>query len=78
MNRLFTARDSDFLKVPDGTLVNPFLDPMDAMSGLPSELVDGPSVAAGQIDPRVVSEIHVMPSAPTRWHCPAGRATQPA
>ena len=31
------------------------------MSGLPSELVDGQSVAAGQVDPGVVSEIHVMP-----------------
>ena len=61
MNRLFTARDSGFFKVPDGTLVNPFLDPTDGMSGLPCELVDGPSVAAGQVNPGVVSEIHVMP-----------------
>jgi hypothetical protein len=47
--------------VPDGTLVNPFLNAKDALSGLPWDLLDGLGVAAGQIQPGMVSEIHVLP-----------------
>lgn len=61
MNRIFECLDGDFFMVPDGTLVNPFLNPKDVMSGLPWDLLDGLSIAAGQIDSGVVSEIHVHP-----------------
>ena len=50
-----------FFEVPDGTLVNPFFNPGDIMSGLPSDLLDGLSIAAGQINPGIISEIHVHP-----------------
>lgn len=61
MNRIFKCLEQDFFTVPDGTLVNPFLNSKDIMSGLPWDLLDGLSVAAGQIDAGVVSEIHVHP-----------------
>ena len=47
MNRLFKCLDADFFRVPDGTLVNPFLNPKDNMSGLPWDILDGLSIAAG-------------------------------
>jgi hypothetical protein len=61
MNRLFECLDADFSEVPDGTLVNPFLNPKDIMSGLPWDILDGLSMAAGYVNPGVVSEIHVHP-----------------
>lgn len=61
MNRLFECLDTGFFKVPDGTLVNPFLNPKDSMSGLPWDVLDGLGIAAGYIEPGVVSEIHVHP-----------------
>lgn len=61
MNKLFECLDSGFFKSPDGTLVNPFLNPKDMMSGLPWDVLDGSGIAAGYIDPGVVSEIHVHP-----------------
>jgi hypothetical protein len=61
MNRLFECLDANFFKVPDGTLVNPFLNPKDIMSGLPWDILDGLSIAAGYIKPGIVSEIHVHP-----------------
>ena len=61
MNRLFECLDANFLAVPDGTLVNPFLNPKDIMSGLPWDIFDGLSIAAGYIKPGIVSEIHVHP-----------------
>jgi hypothetical protein len=61
MNRLFECLDANFFRVPDGTLVNPFLNPKDSMSGLPWDTLDGLSVAAGCIDPGIASEIHVHP-----------------
>jgi len=61
MNRLFECLDSGFFKVPDGTLVNPFLNPKDIMSGLPWDVLDGLGITAGYIDPGIVSEIHVHP-----------------
>jgi hypothetical protein len=61
MHKLFECLDMDFFKVPDGTLVNPFLNPKDIMSGLPWDLLDGLSIAAGYIDPGIASKIHVHP-----------------
>ena len=61
MKRVFECLEEDFFTVPDGTLVNPFLNPKDVMSGLPWDLLDGLSVAAGQVDPRILSDIVVLP-----------------
>src|SRR5262245_3522126 len=61
MNRLFECLDAKFFKVPDGTLVNPFLNPKDIKSGLPWDILDGLSIAAGYIGARIISEIHVHP-----------------
>ena len=49
MNRLFECLDSGFFKVSDGTLVNPFLNPKDIMSGLPWDILDALGIAAGYI-----------------------------
>jgi len=48
-------------RVPDGTLVSPFLNCKDSMSGLPFDLLDGFSLAAGTIEPKTRSKIHLMP-----------------
>ena len=50
-----------FFRVPDQTLVNPFLNPNDAMSRLPPGLFNGMAIAAGQINPGVKSNIAVAP-----------------
>lgn len=47
--------------MPDGTLVSPFLNPLDRLSGLPAQLIEGFSLAAGILEPRVKSKIHLMP-----------------
>lgn len=59
MNRVFCI--STFFPVPDGTLVSPFLNPKDNKSGLPFNLLDGFSLAAGIIEGKSKSKIHVMP-----------------
>lgn len=59
MNQLFTI--NNFTRVPDGTLVAPFLNSKDSNSGLPVDLLDDISIAAGVIEPGVSSKIHVMP-----------------
>ena len=61
MDTFLECKESAFFKVPDGTLVNPFLNPKDSESSLPWDLLDGVSVAAGQINPGIASEIHVHP-----------------
>ena len=61
MNRLFECVDAGFCEVPDGTLVNPFLNPTDPTSGLPWWTLDNISIAAGCIGAGIVSEIHVHP-----------------
>ena len=61
MNKLFECGDAGFCKVSDGTLVNPFLNPTDAASGLPWWMLDNISIAAGCIGAGIVSEIHVHP-----------------
>ncbi len=59
MNRLFKIPPP--LRVPDGTLVSPFLNAWDNTSGLPVDLLEGFSLAAGTIEPGSQSKIHVMP-----------------
>jgi hypothetical protein len=59
MNRRFEIGRP--FRVPDGTLVAPFLNPSDSASGLPSSLLSGFSVAAGTIESRCRSRIQVMP-----------------
>lgn len=59
MNRLFRIPPPHV--VPDGTLVAPFLNARDSTSGLPFDLIEGFSLAAGTIPPHSQSKIHVMP-----------------
>jgi len=60
MNRIFKA--GQMFPIPDGTLVSPFLNPLDAnQSDLPSELLSGMSIAAGLINPGVQSKIQIHP-----------------
>lgn len=59
MKRIFRIASS--LRVPDGTLVSPFLNARDSTSGLPFDLLPGFSLAAGTIEPASRSKIHVMP-----------------
>ena len=59
MNRIFSIHGG--FKVPDGTVVYPFLNAKDSTSGLPPDLLDGFSIAAGDIGPYTASKIHVMP-----------------
>ena len=59
MKRVFTIEKP--FRVPDGTLVSPFLNPKDSMSGLPFDLLEVFSLAAGTIEPKTKSKIHVMP-----------------
>ncbi len=47
--------------VPDGTLVSPFLNPKDSKSGLPFDLLDDFSIAAGWIKARCHSKIQILP-----------------
>jgi mannose-6-phosphate isomerase-like protein (cupin superfamily) len=49
------------IKVPDGTVVYPFLNPKDSTSGLPRDLIEGFSIAAGDIEPHSESKIQVLP-----------------
>lgn len=42
-------------------MLSPFLNSSDSMSGLPFDLLGGCSLAAGVIEPKVKSKIHVMP-----------------
>jgi mannose-6-phosphate isomerase-like protein (cupin superfamily) len=59
MNRLFQIPAPH--RVPDGTLVAPFLNSRDSTSGLPFDLLEGFSLAAGTIEVGSQSKIHVMP-----------------
>lgn len=56
---IFSIRNG--FQVPDGTLVYPFLNPKDSMSDLPWELLDGFSIAAGDVAPHGASKIQVLP-----------------
>lgn len=59
MNKLFSIQNG--INVPDGTVVYPFLNAKDSTSGLSWDLLDGFSLAAGDIAPHSFSKIHVMP-----------------
>ncbi len=59
MNRVFAIRSA--VRVPDGTLVYPFLNPEDSTSDVPGGLLEGFSVATGEIAAHNASKIHVMP-----------------
>ncbi len=61
MKRLFKIPNP--FRVPDGTLVSPFLNPKDGESGLPFDLLNGFSLAAGTLEPGMHSKIHFMPHA---------------
>ena len=49
------------IRVPDGTLVSPFLNSKDSTSGLPFDFIDGFSLSAGTIEAGTKSKIHIMP-----------------
>jgi mannose-6-phosphate isomerase-like protein (cupin superfamily) len=59
MNKVFTIGQG--FQVPDETIVSPFLNSKDSKSDLPWDLVEGFSIAAGEIAPNSKSKIHVMP-----------------
>jgi len=59
MKRIFEIAEP--FRVLDGTLVSPFLNARDAKSGLPFDLLESVSVAAGIIEPGTRSKIHIMP-----------------
>ena len=59
MNRIFRRGRGN--RVPDGTLVYPFLNPMDSTNDLPAGLFDGASMALGEIGPGQSSGIQVHP-----------------
>jgi len=59
MDKVFSIKNS--LNVPDGTKVYPFLNAKDGTSELPWDLLDGFSLAAGDIASHSSSKIHVMP-----------------
>ena len=59
MNRIF--RRGKGVKVSDGTMVFPFLNPTDSSNELPVGLFDGVSIAQGDIDPRQCSKIQTHP-----------------
>jgi len=59
MNRIFSIGSPS--PIPDGTLLSPLLNPKDSESGLPFDLLDGFSLAAGVIDPGARSRVHLIP-----------------
>jgi len=59
MQRLFTVQKGN--RVPDGTVVYPFLNCQDSTSNLPRDLLEDFSLAFGEIAPQQQSKIHVMP-----------------
>jgi hypothetical protein len=61
VNRVFKIEHG--IEVPDGTLVYRLLNPKDSTSGLPWDLVEGFSIAAGDILPNSMSKIQVLPLA---------------
>jgi hypothetical protein len=61
MNGIFSIQNG--FQVPDGTVVYPFLNPKDSTSDLPWDLLEGFSIAAGDIAPQSASKIQVLPLA---------------
>jgi len=56
-----TFEPKEMFRIPDGTLLSPFLNPKDSMSNLPFDLIDGFSMAKGIIEKNTSSKIHVHP-----------------
>ena len=59
MKRILTVQKGN--RVPDETIVFPFLNCKDATSNLPRDLLDDFSLAVGEIGSHQHSRIHVMP-----------------
>lgn len=59
MNRVFRRGPGN--RVPDGTMVYPYLNPTDSTNDLPVGLFDGVSMALGEILPEQTSKIQVHP-----------------
>ncbi|MCK5197262.1 MAG: hypothetical protein KAR21_02870 [Spirochaetales bacterium] len=59
MNHVFTMLEP--FKVPDGTLVSSFFNPMDSEYPLPFNLLDGFSIAGGRIEAGSRSKIQILP-----------------
>jgi hypothetical protein len=59
MNRVF--RTGRGMLVPDGTVVYPFLNPLDSTSGLDPAVLRDFSIAVGDVPPGHRSKIHVLP-----------------
>ena len=59
MQRLFSAQKG--IRVPDGTIVYPFLNCQGDTTNLPPDLLGDFSLAIGEIAPQQQSKIHVMP-----------------
>lgn len=59
MNHVFEIPKA--FPVPDGTLLSPFLNPKDSESPLSFNLLDGFSLAAGEIEPGLRSKIQIFP-----------------
>lgn len=59
MNRVFRIGKGS--RVPDGTIVHPFLNPTDSNNDLPIGLFDDVSIALGEIGPGQSSKIQVHP-----------------
>jgi len=59
LKRIFSVGKG--VQVPDGTRVFSFLNCRDSNSGLPGNLLEDFSLAAGEIKPHRHSKIHVMP-----------------
>jgi len=57
MNKMFNI--SDPFRIPDGTLISPFMNPMDSKGNLQSGLFKGLSIAAGIIEAGTSSKIHL-------------------
>jgi len=59
MDRIFAV--GEFFRITDGTLVSPFLNPMDVQSELHHGPAVGFSISAGLIEPWANSKIHIHP-----------------
>ena len=68
-------RPGGFVPAPDGTEIDPFLNPADARTAGVPGMPDGFSVAAGRIGPGVTSAIHVHPVVTQVTYVVAGELT---
>jgi mannose-6-phosphate isomerase-like protein (cupin superfamily) len=73
MNRVFSI--GAHFPIRDGTRIAPFLNSKDSTSGLPFDLLDGFSLASGEIRPGTSSKIHIMPHVTQVTFVRRGRVT---